>query len=131
MRNRNASLTRSHPFFFYAILFFGLTLAGTLILWWILKWDIVLSWLVAITPVTLLAYRFDKWLAGTDHLRVPERVLLLLTLAGGTLGAIAGMWFIGQHHKTSKTSFILPFLGILVMQAILVGVYVWIRFHGS
>ncbi len=121
---------KRHPFLFYAILFFGLTLAGTLAIWWILKWDIVLAWLISITVVTLLAYRFDKGIAGSERTRVPERILLLLALAGGSLGAILGMFFIGDRHKTSKTSFMLPFIGILIVQAILVGIYFWRQFQG-
>lgn len=121
---------KRHPFLFYAILFFGLTLAGALAIWWILKWDIVLAWLISITVVTLLAYRFDKGIAGSERTRVPERILLLLALAGGSLGAILGMFFIGDRHKTSKTSFMLPFIGILIVQAILVGIYFWRQFQG-
>lgn len=121
---------KRHPFLFYAIIFFGLTLAGTLAIWWILKWDIVLAWLISITIVTLLAYRFDKGIAGSERTRVPERILLLLALAGGSLGAILGMFFIGDHHKTSKTSFMLPFIGILIVQAVLVGIYFWRQFQG-
>lgn len=121
---------KRHPFLFYAILFFGLTLAGTLAIWWILKWDIVLAWLISITVVTLFAYRFDKGIAGSERTRVPERILLLLALAGGSLGAILGMFFIGDRHKTSKTSFMLPFIGILIVQAILVGIYFWRQFQG-
>lgn len=121
---------KRHPFLFYAILFFGLTLAGTLAIWWILKWDIVLAWLISVTVVTLLAYRFDKGIAGSERTRVPERILLLLALAGGSLGAILGMYFIGDRHKTSKTSFMLPFFAILIVQAILVGIYFWRQFQG-
>jgi uncharacterized membrane protein YsdA (DUF1294 family) len=131
MSHNTFSPARSHPFLFYAIVFFGLTLAATLAIRWILKWDIVLAWLISITVVTLLAYRYDKTIAGSDRLRVPERVLLLLALAGGTLGAIAGMYFIGAHHKTSKTGFMLPFFIILVVQAVVVGIYFWLRLRGS
>ena len=120
-------MSRHHPFLFYAIIFFGLTLAGTLAIWLFLQWDIVLAWIICITVVTLAAYRFDKSIAGSDRVRVPERVLLLLALAGGSLGAIIGMYFVGEHHKTSKTSFMLPFFAILVVQAIIVGFYFWTR----
>jgi uncharacterized membrane protein YsdA (DUF1294 family) len=119
-----------HPFIFYAILFFGLTLAGTLAIWWILHWEFVTAWVISITPVALFAYRYDKLIAGSDRLRVPERILLLLALAGGTIGAIAGMWFVGDRHKTSKTSFVLPFLVILFIQAVVVGIYLWVHFRG-
>lgn len=124
-------MSRRHPFLFYAILFFGLTLAGTLAIWYLLRWDIVLAWIISITVVTLAAYRFDKSIAGSERVRVPERVLLLLALAGGSLGAILGMYFIGAHHKTSKTSFMLPFYAILVVQVVILGFYFWNRFQGA
>lgn len=130
MSHNTLSPARRHPFLFYAILFFGLTLLGTLAIWWFLHWDFVLAWLISITVVTLIAYRVDKRIAGSDHTRVPERVLLLLTLAGGTIGAIIGMWFLGEHHKVRKTSFMLPFIGILVVQAVIVGLYFWSRVRG-
>ncbi|MCG3140747.1 MAG: hypothetical protein HDKAJFGB_01863 [Anaerolineae bacterium] len=125
------SAARGHPFLFYSIIFFGLALAGALALWWILKWDAVLTWLISITIVTFIAYRYDKSIAGSDRFRVPERVLLLLALAGGTIGAITGMYLIGEHHKTSKRSFMLPFFIILIVQAIVVGIYFWWRFVGQ
>ena len=124
-------MSRQHPFLFYAILFFGLTLAGAFAIWYFLRWDVVLAWIISITVVTLLAYRFDKSIAGSDRVRVPERVLLLLALAGGSLGAIIGMYFLGERHKTSKTSFMLPFFGILIVQAIIVGFYFWTRLQNT
>ena len=129
--SKSTSPLRAHPFLFYGLIFFALAIAGAIAIWWILKWDILIAWLISITIVTLLAYRYDKSIAGTDRFRVPERVLLLLALAGGTLGAIAGMYFIGEHHKTSKTSFMLPFFGILAVQAVLIGIYFWWRMNGQ
>jgi uncharacterized membrane protein YsdA (DUF1294 family) len=121
-------MSRRRPFLFYAILFFGLTIAGTLAIYLILQWDVVIAWLISITLVTLFAYRMDKMIAGSERTRVPERILLLLALAGGSLGAILGMYFVGEHHKTSKSSFMIPFYVILAVQVVLVGVYVWFRF---
>jgi uncharacterized membrane protein YsdA (DUF1294 family) len=119
-----------HPFMFYAVLFLGLTLAGALAIWWVLRWELVTTWIIAITVVALFAYRYDKRIAGSDHMRIPERVLHLLALAGGTIGALAGMWFVGERHKTNKRSFVLPLLVILFFQLVVVGIYLWVRFNG-
>ena len=129
--SKNPSPVRSHPFLFYSLIFFGLALAGAFAIWWILKWDPLLAWLISITVVTLLAYRFDKSIAGTENFRVPERVLLLLALAGGTVGAIVGMYFVGARHKTSKGSIMLPFFAILALQAVLIGIYFWRQLSGQ
>ena len=129
--SKNSLPVRSHPFLFYSLIFFGLALAGAFAIWWILKWDPLLAWLISITVVTLLAYRFDKSIAGTENFRVPERVLLLLALAGGTVGAIVGMYFVGARHKTSKGSFMLPFFAILAVQAVLIGIYFWRQLSGQ
>lgn len=130
MNKTHSSPVRGHPFLFYGLVFFGLALAGAFAIWWILKWDAVLAWLISITIVTFIAYRYDKSIAGSDRFRVPERVLLLLALAGGTLGAIVGM-FLGENHKTSKAGFMLPFLIILAVQAVLVGIYFWLQWRGQ
>jgi uncharacterized membrane protein YsdA (DUF1294 family) len=129
--SKNSLSVRGHPFLFYGLIFFGLAIAGAAAIVWILNWDVVLAWLISITVVTFIAYRYDKSIAGSDRFRVPERVLLLLALAGGTLGAITGMYLIGEHHKTSKGSFMLPFFMILIVQAVVVGVYFWLRFRGQ
>ena len=83
--------------------------------------DVVASWLLAINVVTFATYAYDKLISSTGRARVPERVLLVLALAGGTPGAIVGMF--GLRHKTSKRRFQAKFLAILVVQATLVACY--------
>jgi uncharacterized membrane protein YsdA (DUF1294 family) len=83
--------------------------------------DAVMAWLLAITAVTFLAYGYDKAVAGTGRTRVPERVLLVLALAGGTPGAVAGMLMF--HHKTAKGRFQLKFLLVVGVQAGLLALY--------
>jgi uncharacterized membrane protein YsdA (DUF1294 family) len=88
--------------------------------------DVVLSWLVAITLVTFLAYGYDKLVAGSGRTRVPEAVLLALTFAGGTLGALLGRWLF--HHKTRKAGFRIRFwLVVAVQAALLVAYFAWLR----
>ena len=84
------------------------------------------AWLLAINLVALLVYGYDKAIAGSGQMRVPERVLLVLALAGGTAGALAGMWVF--RHKTAKKSFRLRMGLVIAAQIVLVGVYyLWIR----
>ena len=79
------------------------------------------SWLIAITLVSCSAYGYDKLVAGSSRTRVPEQVLLALALAGGTAGALAAMVLF--RHKTSKRTFQLQLLAVVLVQAMLIAVY--------
>lgn len=99
----------------------GLTVALTILMEWLLKLDWLLSWLIAINLVTGAAYLYDKVAAGSNRGRVPERVLLLLALAGGTPAAFVAMRLI--RHKTAKQSFQLRFWLIVLGQGVLLAGY--------
>lgn len=81
----------------------------------------LLAWLVAVNAVALLAYGYDKGIAGGNRTRIPEAVLLGLALIGGTLGAVAGMLLF--RHKTSKPAFLVPFALIVVLQLALIAAW--------
>ncbi|MCX6084856.1 MAG: DUF1294 domain-containing protein [Caldiserica bacterium] len=112
-------------------LFLTLTPAvvGTFLLHrWFPALDWMQSWLATVTVVTFLTYGYDKLIAGTGATRVPERVLLALAVAGGTVGALLGMRVF--HHKTSKEGF-LERLGLIiaVQVVIMAGWYIFLRPH--
>jgi uncharacterized membrane protein YsdA (DUF1294 family) len=75
---------------------------------------LLLCWLVAVNAVTFGYYGYDKASAKAAGPRVPEAVLHGLALAGGTLGAYAGMRYF--RHKTIKGSFRVLFWVIAVLQ---------------
>jgi uncharacterized membrane protein YsdA (DUF1294 family) len=57
------------------------------------------SYVVAINFATLLLYRIDKWISPLENAtRVPNALLVLLALVGGSAGAIFG---VAAGHKTS------------------------------
>jgi uncharacterized membrane protein YsdA (DUF1294 family) len=115
MSRRRSRGSPSSPVLRYGLAAFGLAILLAVVIWWSLdRLDIVLSWLIAITLVTFLAYGYDKAIAGSGRTRVPERVLLLLAFAGGTIGALAGMWLF--HHKTAKGSFQFLFWLVVAVQ---------------
>jgi uncharacterized membrane protein YsdA (DUF1294 family) len=88
--------------------------------------DALPSWLVAITLVTFLAYGYDKAIAGSNRMRIPEKVLLVLTFTGGTVGAFVGRALF--RHKTIKRSFRIQLWLVVLLQIILVLVYIlWIE----
>ena len=117
----------ANPFYRFAAITFGLAMLATAIMWLSAPTlDIVLCWLSAITAVAFLTYGYDKMVSGTGQVRVPENVLLALTFAGGSLGAMAAMRYF--HHKTAKTEFQGKFWLVLGVQIVLFIVWlVWLK----
>jgi len=56
-----------------------------------------------LTPITFLAFGWDKWKAKRDGGRIPEKTLHLLSALGGWPGAVLGQNTF--RHKTIKKSF--------------------------
>ncbi|HJB95472.1 MAG TPA: DUF1294 domain-containing protein [Candidatus Mediterraneibacter intestinigallinarum] len=83
----------------------------------------LLMWyLIVINIVTWIAFGLDKWKAKSGKWRIPERTLLLLALAGGSLGALAGM--IMFRHKTRKAKFFISVPVMFVVHCVIVTVLV-------
>lgn len=78
--------------------------------------EATIIWLLTINIVTVIAYRYDKNIAGSKRSRVRESRLLLLALAGGSLAAYIAMYLIRPPHKTRKWSFLWKFWGIIFGQ---------------
>lgn len=53
--------------------------------------------------ITFLLFGYDKRAAKLGRWRIPEKVLLGLSILGGALGGLAGM--VTFHHKIRKTYF--------------------------
>ena len=110
---------RGTPVRLFLVTTFGLALALAAAIWWYgHPLDALQSWLIAITLVTFLAYGYDKAIAGSGWTRVPERVLLILAISGGTIGALAGMRLF--RHKTAKESFRTKLLLVILLQVALI-----------
>lgn len=73
---------------------------------------VLTCYLVAINVATFAVFCIDKRRAFAGAWRIPERVLLGLSAAGGAAGGIVGMRM--AHHKTRKWYFA---LGLPVMLA--------------
>ena len=79
-------------------------------------------YLIVINIVTWIAFGLDKWKAKSGKWRIPERTLLLMALAGGSLGALAGM--IMFRHKTRKAKFFISVPVMFVVHCVIVTVLV-------
>jgi uncharacterized membrane protein YsdA (DUF1294 family) len=86
-------------------------------------WDRVFAWLIAVNVVAFLAFGYDKAMAQTGATRIPEALLLALTVLGGAIGSILGM--IVLRHKTQKTSFLLTFGACVLVSIALIVLYYW------
>lgn len=75
-------------------------------------------YLVGINVLTFLIYGVDKYLAKKKLYRISEYSLFVLSLLGGSLGALLGMKVF--HHKTKKISFWILNIIFLVIWTIVV-----------
>jgi uncharacterized membrane protein YsdA (DUF1294 family) len=79
--------------------------------------------LAGVNVATILLYGYDKAVAGTGRLRVPENVLHLLALFGGSPAALLGQTVF--RHKTVKTSFRRVYWLIVVLQLGVITAAAW------
>ena len=116
------------PYLRFGFLTLGLTFVLMGLVWWLnIPLGVLGVWLLGINLVTYLAYRYDKAIAGSERMRVPEILLLGLAFIGGSLGAFGGMYFPKRsRHKTRKMPFVLIFWVIVGLQiAFLIGWWVF------
>ena len=74
-------------------------------------------YLIVINILTFLIFGIDKWKARRGKWRIPEGTLLWMSIVGGSIGALLGMYLF--RHKTQKRKFNLGIPAILLAQAIL------------
>lgn len=60
-------------------------------------------WVVSLSLLSWMLYGLDKWKAKRHAWRIPERVLLGLSVLGGAPGALLGMMIF--RHKTNHWYF--------------------------
>ena len=75
-------------------------------------------YLVIINIVSLALFYIDKELAKRDMYRISEKNLLLVTIIGGALGSLLGIY--GFRHKTKKPVFISTALISLIIWILLI-----------
>lgn len=79
--------------------------------------SMIVYYLFAVNLLSFSLYGIDKYKAKKGRWRISEKCLLLLAVAGGSVGAIAGMniW----HHKTQHAKFRIGLPVILALQFLL------------
>lgn len=78
----------------------------------------IILYFIIINIIGFLAMGIDKWKAKNNRWRIPENTLFLITIFGGGIGTIAGMYLF--RHKTQKPKFTIGFPAILILEIILI-----------
>ena len=89
-------------------------------------YEIVLYYLLTINIFTMYTFFLDKSKAKNHKWRVKERTLFLLSIMGGSLGALLGMKLF--KHKTKHWYFKYGIPAILVIQIALM-IYLIIKYN--
>lgn len=74
----------------------------------------IIIYLVAINIIGFFAMWIDKRKAEKGSWRIQEKTLFMLTVLGGGIGTISGMYTF--RHKTQKLSFTIGLPAILILE---------------
>jgi len=108
---------QTSPYWLYGIAAFIMTVGFVMFLFFYLGWHLIIAYLASINLSTLLFYGYDKMIAGSSLLRVPEWILHSLSIGGGSpAGLVAQKMF---RHKTIKGSFQLVYWAIVIIQVLI------------
>ena len=78
----------------------------------------ILLYVIIINVIGFCAMWIDKRKAQKGSWRIPEKTLFTITLLGGGVGTILGMY--AFRHKTQKLRFTLGFPVILISEVVLI-----------
>lgn len=81
----------------------------------------LLIYLVIINALSFLLMLIDKQKARQQGWRIPEATLMRFAIAGGSLGALLGMYLF--RHKTRHKKFAMGLPAILIIHLILMAIY--------
>ena len=79
---------------------------------------IFIIYIVLINIITFSVFGIDKLKAIKNKWRIPEKVLFILSIIGGSFGGLAGMY--AFRHKTQKPVFKFGIPAVLIVQIVLV-----------
>ena len=91
----------------------------------IFTWQNLLIYLAIINIIGFLVMLIDKRKAKRGAWRIKEGTILMITLLGGGVGTISGMYTF--RHKTKKLKFTIGLPTILISEILLV-IYIWFTF---
>ena len=118
--HKRGTMQRFDPWTMFLVVAALAVAALSFVLWWTGLAG-AHAYLSAASAVTLAFYGYDKRRAVAGGTRIPELILHVLALAGGSPGALLGQVLF--RHKTRKVSFKIVFMLIVAVQLIAVCVY--------
>lgn len=83
----------------------------------------ILLYFLIINLIGFLAMGIDKFKAKRGYWRIPEGTLVMITVLGGGIGSIIGMYTF--RHKTKKLKFTVGLPTILIMEIIIIVSLIW------
>ncbi|WP_395046621.1 DUF1294 domain-containing protein [Flavobacterium sp.] len=79
---------------------------------------VILIYFFIINIIGFFLIGYDKKMAVAHKYRISEKTLLLIVVFGGVIGSGLAMLFF--RHKTSKTTYLLKFYGIVFIQILVI-----------
>lgn len=76
----------------------------------------IMIYLAAINIIGFLAMWIDKRKAEKGRWRIQEKTLFMITVLGGGIGTVAGMYTF--RHKTQKIAFTIGLPAILILEIV-------------
>ena len=86
---------------------------------------IIIIYLILINITGFAVMGLDKWKARKQAWRISEKTLFLISILGGSIGSIAGMYTF--HHKTKHWYFVIGMPLILIVQ-VAASCYIYISY---
>lgn len=78
----------------------------------------IVIYLLTVNLIGVLIMYIDKRKAKYGRWRIPEKILLIVALLGGSIGTMIGMHLF--RHKTQKLKFTLGFPTILISEIVII-----------
>ncbi|MFG4000713.1 DUF1294 domain-containing protein [Flavobacterium aquidurense] len=80
--------------------------------------EVLLLYFLFVNILVFVLAGYDKYQARKNKQRIPENTLFTIAFFGGSIGLLLAMLLF--RHKTSKSSFIIKFGIIFILQIVLV-----------
>jgi len=72
--------------------------------------ELLPAYLIAVNASALILYAYDKNIAGSSAIRIPEKVLYAMAVLGASLGILLGIRFFRHKSRKARFQFILAII---------------------